>query len=191
VPWTDVLTTMDALELGPVMLVGNSFGGLVAQRVALLAPERVSSLVLVSSPASGIDPSPELQAIWDAEETALEDGDLDAAVEVIVDAWTRPGASDDLRARVAEMQRRAFELQAHGAPEGVDPLGDDLAALAVVTAPAIVAVGEHDKPDFHLAADALAAALPNASKSVIADAGHLAPLEQPVAFRELLLSLVG
>lgn len=190
-PWKDVLATMDELEIEQAALVGNSFGGAVAQRVAVLAPERVTSLVLVSSPASGIDPSPELQAAWDAEEAALEDGDIDTAVEAVVEAWTLPGAPQDLRDRVAEMQRRAFELQAHGAPEGSDPLGDDLDALSAITAPALVVVGEHDKPDFHAAADALAQALPNARRADLPGAGHLAPLEQPQAFRELLLSFVG
>jgi pimeloyl-ACP methyl ester carboxylesterase len=190
-PWKDVLATMDELEIEQAALVGNSFGGAVAQRVAVLAPERVTSLVLVSSPASGIDPSPELQAAWNAEEAALEDGDIDTAVEAVVEAWTLPGAPQDLRDRVAEMQRRAFELQAHGAPEGSDPLGDDLDALSAITAPALVVVGEHDKPDFHAAADALAQALPNARRADLPGAGHLAPLEQPQAFRELLLSFVG
>ena len=188
-PWNDVLALMDDLEIDRAALVGNSFGGAVAQRVAVLAPERLAALVLVSSPASGIEPSPELQAIWDAEEAALEDGDIDAAVEAIVEGWTLPEAPQDLRDQVAVMQRRAFELGAHGAPEGPDPLEGDLDALSTVAVPTLVIVGERDKRDFHDAADALTRALPNASRTVLAGAGHLAPLEQPQEFRELLLVL--
>src|SRR5450759_4950689 len=40
-PWNDVLATMDALGIERAVLVGNSLGGLVAQRVAVLAPGRV------------------------------------------------------------------------------------------------------------------------------------------------------
>jgi pimeloyl-ACP methyl ester carboxylesterase len=41
-------------------------------------------------------------------------------------------------------------------------------------------------PDFAWSARALADAIPHASHHVIAGAGHLAPLETPAAFRELL-----
>jgi pimeloyl-ACP methyl ester carboxylesterase len=52
-PWSDVLTTMDALAIDRATLVGNSFGAAVALRVSVVAPERVSALVrlLVSSGA--------------------------------------------------------------------------------------------------------------------------------------------
>lgn len=192
-PWNDVIATMDAAGIERATIVGNSFGGAVAQRVAVLAPERVSSLVLISSPASGIAPSDELQAAWQAEESALEREDVDAAVNAVLDAWLLPDASAELRARLAGMQRRALELQLAGgeAPAGHDPLEHDLAALAGVGAPTLVLVGEHEMPDFPGAAQALAAALPNASRAVIPGAGHLAPLEQPAEFRELLLSFIA
>jgi len=48
----DVLTFMDAQHLESAALVGHCMGSLVAQRVALLAPARVSRLVLVSSMTS-------------------------------------------------------------------------------------------------------------------------------------------
>ncbi len=38
VPWVDVLETLDHLGVERMALVGNSFGGAVAQRVAVLAP---------------------------------------------------------------------------------------------------------------------------------------------------------
>ncbi|MCW3057250.1 MAG: alpha/beta hydrolase fold protein [Solirubrobacterales bacterium] len=190
-PWNDVLATMDALDIGHATLVGNSFGGAVAQRVAVLAPERTASLALISSPASGTKPSPTLTAAWDAEEAALEEGDIEAAVEAILEAWL-PNAPDHLRDYVGEVQRRVFELQlnAEPAPEGLDPLEHDLDALSSVDAPALIMVGEHDMEDFHAAGEALERALVNAQKTVLPDAGHLAPLEQPGAFREALLTFI-
>ncbi len=189
--WTDVLETMDQLAIDRATLVGNSFGGAVALRVALVAPERVSALALVSAPAPGLEPSPELEAVWEAEEEALGRGDTEAAVRAIVDAWTLPDAPQDLRDRVAEMQRRAFALQdgaeATAAP---DPLDEDPDAVGRIDIPALVAVGERDKPDFLEGALALTRALPQARHVVIAGAGHLAPLETPDAFRELLLDFL-
>jgi pimeloyl-ACP methyl ester carboxylesterase len=45
----DALGLIDALELGPVHLVGVSMGGFISQTVALRRPERVRSLTLMSS----------------------------------------------------------------------------------------------------------------------------------------------
>jgi 4,5:9,10-diseco-3-hydroxy-5,9,17-trioxoandrosta-1(10),2-diene-4-oate hydrolase len=38
---------VDALEIGPATFVGNSFGGLIALRLALSEPTRVAALVLI------------------------------------------------------------------------------------------------------------------------------------------------
>ena len=47
----DALALLDHLSLGPVDVLGLSLGGLVAQELALLAPERVRSLVLAATAA--------------------------------------------------------------------------------------------------------------------------------------------
>ena len=73
----DVIATMDAAGVEAAALVGNSFGGAVAQRIAVLEPGRVSALALISSPASGIEPSEQLTRAWEAEEGAMEDEDLE------------------------------------------------------------------------------------------------------------------
>lgn len=45
----DVIQIIEALELDEFFLVGHSVGGIVAQEVALIAPERVKKLVLLNS----------------------------------------------------------------------------------------------------------------------------------------------
>lgn len=191
--WEDVVGTMRDLEINRATVVGNSFGAAVALRVAAVAPAAVAAMALISPPAPGLEPSPELQAVWEAEETALEAGDIDAAVEVIVDAWTLPGASDELRQRIATMQRRAFELQlacpdAQEAPDPLEQHPDVLERLAVRT---LTAAGEHDMRDFIDGAQQLARVLPDARYVTIEGAGHLAPLEAPRAFERLLREFLG
>ncbi len=187
-PWTDVLETLDAIGVERAALVGVSFGGAVALRVAVVAPDRVSALALVSAPA-GIEPSPELEAAWQTEEAALERGDVEAAVAAVVDAWTLPGAPPALRKRVAAMQRRAFALQAEAteAQEAPDPVEERPEVLGELAVPTLVAAGEHDMIDFRAGAERLAAALPGARHAVITGAGHLAPMEAPETFRALVL----
>jgi pimeloyl-ACP methyl ester carboxylesterase len=90
------------------------------------------------------------------------------------------------------MQRRALELQLAGddAAELEDPLEANPDALEQLATPALVLVGEHDMPDFHAAAELLARQL-RARHEVIPGARHLAPLEQPDRFRELLVSFLS
>ncbi len=192
-PWIDVLATMDALGLHDAALVGNSFGGAVALRVAAVAPERVSALALISAPAPGVEPGPDLQAAFEAEDQALRRGDLDEAVAAVIETWMLPDAPAELLERVAVMQRRAYELQAdaEAATEAADPIGDDPAILRGLDVPALVAVGDRDKPEFREAAQVLVGALPNARLEVIEGAGHLAPLETPDTFIALLLRFLG
>ena len=50
----DLCGLLDAMEVtAPVYLVGNSYGGLIAARMAVSAPERVAGLVLIESSCSG------------------------------------------------------------------------------------------------------------------------------------------
>jgi pimeloyl-ACP methyl ester carboxylesterase len=139
-----------------------------------------------------LEPSPQLKEVWKAEGAALEEGDLDRAVEVIIDAWLLPDAPEQLRERVARMQRRAFELQAGiDAEEPPDPLDDRPELLDGLDVPTLVAAGEHDMVDFRDGARTIAATIPNVRLEVIEGAGHLAPLEQPQRFRDLLLAFLA
>jgi pimeloyl-ACP methyl ester carboxylesterase len=194
-PWLDVLETVDAIGVERFAVAGNSFGGAVALRVAALAPERVAALALFSAPGpeTGSDPSARLRAAWAAEEQALEAGDIDAAVAAVVDTWTLPDAPRELRERVAAMQRRAFLVQG-GVPEppdAPDPVEADPEVLARFAGPVLVAVGEFDMPDFHDAASEIASlcrgARPAVRRETMPGVGHLAPLEAPEAFRDLLV----
>jgi 3-oxoadipate enol-lactonase len=188
--WDDVVATMDGLGIERAALVGNSFGGAVALRVAALHPERVSSLMLVSTPeVPEPEPSPELLAAWDAEEAAVEAGDFDRAVEAVISAWVRPSAAAEVRERIAAMQRRNYELHAaDGGPEfAPDTLEEDPSLLGAVVCPVLIAAGAGDMVDFRHAVDELGVALPQAATMLIPDCGHLAPLEAPKEFRRLVL----
>jgi 3-oxoadipate enol-lactonase len=192
-PWNDVLQAMDALGVDRAALVGNSFGGDVALRIAVVAPERVSALALISAPPPGLEPSSDLAAAWEREEEALEREDIDAAVDAVVQAWTLPDAPEALRSQVAAMQRRALVLQSDAGDlgEALDPVEENPDVLADLDIPTLVVAGELEFVDFRTGADVLARAIPRSRREVIAGAGHLAPLETPEQFRGLLLEFLA
>ena len=191
-PWSDVLGAMRELGIDSAALVGSSFGGGVALRAAVVAPVAVWAMALISAPAPGVEPSERLRAVWEAEEAALDRGDIDAAVEAVVEAWTLPDAPQELRERVAAMKRRALELQsaAEDVTEAPDPVEERPEALAELDVPTLVAAGEHDMPDFIEGAKELGRVLAEGSYELIPGAGHLAPLEAPDAFRTLVLNFL-
>ena len=101
----------------------------------------------------------------DEEERLLEAGDLDAATELNLAFWA-PSVADRLR----PMTRWSLELEIDEIEE-VD--------LGAVRARTLVAVGEHDKADFHAIAERLVREIPAPRHVVIEGAGHLPALEQP------------
>jgi pimeloyl-ACP methyl ester carboxylesterase len=191
--WEDVLGTMDALEIENASLVGNSFGGAVALRVAAVAPQRIRSLALFSTlSVPEPDPSRELLRAWEAEEGALEQKDFEEAVRAVVSAWVRPEAPDEVRRRIAAMQSRNYRL--HGSGEQLewapDPLDEDPTLLTAIQCPVLIAAGEEDMVDFRRAVADFAAKLPRVTTTMIPECGHLAPLEAPQEFRRLVIENV-
>jgi pimeloyl-ACP methyl ester carboxylesterase len=191
-PWEDLLGSLDELGIGDAALVGNSFGGAVALRVAVVAPARVRALAMVSAPVDEVEISDRLRAVWTAEEEALERGDVDAAVAAVVDAWTLRDSPPELRERVGAMYRHGIEVQlaAEEPEEAPDPVEEDPDWPARVTMPVLLAAGERDMPDMQEGVHVLGGRLPHARCEFIAGAGHLAPLETPDAFRSLVLDFL-
>lgn len=197
----DLIAVMDAAGISEATLIGTSLGGRVALEVALAAPARVSALVLVGSGLPGHEWSDAVRQCWEAEEQAIERGDLDAAADVNVRFWVdgpsrRPDDIDpDVRRRAHAMQLRALELQvpAYQADGDLEELlvpgaGDRLGEVAQ---PALVVVGEADQPDIHAIAERLKAGLPRASAATIPDAAHLPSMERPELFDRLVTEFLS
>jgi 3-oxoadipate enol-lactonase len=175
-------------------LVGGSMGGRVALEVAAARPELVRALVLIAPGLPGHDWSPEVRAEWEQEEAALERGDLDAAVESNLRTWVdgpRRHAEEvdpEVRTRVGEMQRRAFELQLAVEEDEEELLVDDLAQrVGEIRAPTLLVVGEEDQPDMHAIAERLEREIPGARRATIPGTAHVPSMERPREFDELVL----
>jgi pimeloyl-ACP methyl ester carboxylesterase len=113
----DTLGVMDAMRIARAHVVGVSMGGMVAQRVAIAAPQRVISLTSVmSSSGARYLPGPKPQVLQAL--LARPDG---TSEEAIVDNYVRlfrvigspgfPMDEEQFRRRVVIATRRAFHPQ--------------------------------------------------------------------------------
>ena len=84
----DVARLLDTLGVARWHVIGASFGAGVATELALTRPDLVRSLLLCPPGGSLLAlRTPDLQAFADAENAALERGDLAAAVEANLGTW--------------------------------------------------------------------------------------------------------
>ena len=167
--WATLRDLLDRVGVDRAVVVGCSLGGRAAVDLALAAPERVRALVLVGSGLAGHRfQEPALFELWDRSEGALERGDHREAARVEVDTWVAgmdrlPEAVDpEVRRRVTGMLLTAY---AHGEADLEEPDPPAAGRLGEVVAPALVVVGEHDRPDIHAMAGALAGGIPRAGRA--------------------------
>jgi len=190
----DVVALADHLGWDRFALVGHSMGGAVAQLVALDHPERLSGLVLASTfhgPVPGITMELVELGRWVVRQSGMagladamaarraESPESTAAFERLQEA--DPGHAERSRARLVATSPDMWMALA---PKFVDQ-EDRLERLAKVDVPTAVIVGELDATMLD-DCRRLASAIPGASLTVIAGAGHVPQLEQPDAWWEAL-----
>jgi pimeloyl-ACP methyl ester carboxylesterase len=169
-----VATVLDSFD-GAATLVGTSFGGRVVLEAAQSAPKRVTGVVLINANTFGW--SEDVARIGAEEEALYDEGRLDDAAKLMVRWWlVGPRREPDevasgLRARVFEMARRTYDVEAPGGGLELD--------LARIQVPVLVVRGALDWPDVEHAARRFVQELPDAREVVIDDTAHLPTLERP------------
>ena len=184
----DLLALVDDLGWGSFALLGHSMGGAVVEEAALRVPDRIDKLVLMDTHHGaweGLDPA----SVERGAEVIRTDG-LAALLEII-DAFAGERSEADQRVRDTRpgyVDWSQSKLDA-ASPEMYASLGvelhvraDRLAELASFPAPTLLIVGEQDDDFLVRAARRMAAAMPDATLAVIADAAHSPQFENPDAW---------
>ena len=194
----DVRELLKHLEIERARVVGGSLGARVALEYALTYPEAVESLVLVGPGMRDMNPNEAVRKSWEEEEALVDAGDVDGAVEVNLRVWvdgvsrTRDEVDPDVRERLREMQRRAFEVQMAEPDAGPEEAFEPQAStrLGEIRCPVLVVVGDLDQPAIQEVVDQLVAGIPGARKAVIAGTAHAPNMERPEEFNRLLLDFL-
>jgi pimeloyl-ACP methyl ester carboxylesterase len=165
----------DAPE-GDLVVVGHSFGGQVALELALLAPQRVRSLVLACTRHT---PFP----AFARGAQAVSDGapvDIDAAMR----RWFTPAEvlADGPAVRYARRRVGSAPRRPWAAALAATAIYDRSAEVSGIGMPVALLAAGHDEVSPPEAMSQLAAALPDAILEVVDEWAHMSPFAHPVAF---------
>lgn len=183
----DALAVLDAAGADRAHVVGTSLGGMIAQELALAAPERVDRLVLIATTpgATGGFPMPEGTVRLLTEAAGLPP---DVALRRFVENALGPEPDPDLVERIlahrlaAPQDPAGWAAQAHAGTTY-----DGGGRAAVITAPTLLISGTADRVIDPRNSTALAELLPNATVRLVPDAGHLVFWERPDVVADLIL----
>lgn len=189
----DALGVLDALQINKAHVVGVSMGGMIAQRLALLAPQRVLSLtsIMSSSGARSLPAArPEVMRVLLGRPSGKG---MQAAIEHSVRLFKVIGSPGfqmddaDLRQRVTEATRRNHHPQGI-ARQMAAIVADDTraAALAKVSVPTLVVHGKADPLVPFACGEDTARRIPGARMAGIEGMGH----DLPPGVVERLLTLL-
>jgi len=182
----DTLRVMDEASIERAHLVGTSLGGMIAQELALAAPERVDKLVLVSTTPGGPNapPMPEVTVRLFVETKSLEPS---VALRRFVENALGAGAANGLVERILEHRvRTAQPFSAWAAQAAAGTAFDAWERLPGLDAPTLVLHGTADNVVDPRNAELLAARIPGARMELFPGCGHLPPWEQPERFVEVV-----
>ncbi len=173
----DVDAFMEEVGIEQATLVGSSSGGLIAQRVALSYPRRVSRLVLIGSPTTLVNNEGVME--FGEEMLALEDP---IPPEFVREFWEstihHPVPEEFLAGLVSEtLKAPARVWRAYW--EGVVLAVDDTSRLGEIDAPTLILWGERDAILPREEQERRAAAILDATLRVYPDTGHAVACERP------------
>ncbi|MCW0182650.1 alpha/beta fold hydrolase [Zavarzinia sp.] len=178
---------IEGLNLGPVDVVGNSFGGALALALAAYAPERVRRLVLMGAAGVEFQLTEGLDRVWGYQpsiETMREligifSFDPARATEELVrlryEASIRPGVHERFAALFPAPRQR-----------WVSALATDEAEIAAIDKPALILHGREDRVIPPANALRLFQLLPRAELHMFGRCGHWTQIEHAARFNALV-----
>ncbi len=185
----DALALLDALEIGRAAFVGLSLGGMIAQELALQAPQRLACLVLCST-TSRIPP--EAGPLWDQRiRTAAAEGMEPLVAPTIVRWFTRPFRErrPDVVEQIGAMIRATPPAGYIGCCRAIMHL-DLTERIGALRLPTLIVVGEEDQGTPVSASQAIHERIAGSRLEVIPSASHLCNIEQAAEFNRLLLDFL-
>ena len=177
----DVMRVAEHFKARKLHLVGLSMGGRIARNVALRAPERLHSLVLISTNPGFDAMSPESVKRFVTERRTRTPQTL----AKLLGSRASRAAYDELLDSVARIHDASYQktLEASVAQDRAAPIEQ-------IRVPTLVIAGEEDTVYPPEPAEEMARRIPGAELLMLERTGHLANLEQPDEFNQAVLEFL-
>lgn len=188
----DLVAVLDGVGVREVVACGLSMGGYIIFELLRRHPDRIKALILADTKADA--DSADAKRGRDELVAVAERAGPDAVVERLLPRLVAPATQTtqpEVTGQVREMARRWSVPALVGAQRAMRDRPDSCKTLKGVRLPTLVLVGSEDAIAPPAAARAMAQLIPDAQCHVVPAAGHLAPLEQPLATGRLLADFLG
>jgi pimeloyl-ACP methyl ester carboxylesterase len=192
----DLKALIDHLDLGSAHILGNSFGGVIALRLAAEQPHCFRTLLVHEPPLVDLlDPRARQEMSGGLEipprpvMDLLKLGQMEAAARLFYETVVRAGRWED---RPPEVRQRWIFNAPTFLDEELDPDSRrvDLGALGRFRYPALLTAGDQSPPVFRSIIQMLARTLPHAQLRTIAGAGHGPHVTHPAKYVETVASFI-
>jgi 3-oxoadipate enol-lactonase len=178
----DVLRVAEHLKVKKLHLVGLSMGGRIARNVALRAPERVHSIVMISTDP-GFDTLPTSSVMQFVNERRVR---TPQSLQTLLGSGSSRAAYEELLDSVSRIHEASYQktLEASVAQDRGAP-------IEKIRVPTLVIAGEEDTAYPPELAEEMARRIPGAEFLMFERTGHLANLEQPDRFNQVVFDFVS
>jgi pimeloyl-ACP methyl ester carboxylesterase len=192
---SDLAALTHHLGLGPAHILGNSFGAVIALRLAASQPRLFRSLLVHEPPLIGLLDKRAREQFKGAEIPPpavidlLEKGQMEAGARLFYETVVRAGRWDE---RPAEMRERWIFNASTFLDEERDPDARrvELGALSHFRKPTLLTSGDQSPPMFHFMVEMLARVLPHAERRMIPGSGHGPHVTHPAQYADIVLSFI-
>ena len=179
----DLLALLDRLGVGKASLVGLSVGGMIAQRIAVRAPDRVQSITLCCT-AAKIGTA----ELWADRINAVETGGIEPIADAVLQRWFTPKFHETQADDLAGWRNMLVRTPAHGYAGTCAAIRDadlrpDAGRIAV---PALCVAGDQDGSTPADVVKGTADLIPGSRFALIEGAGHIPCVEKPTELSELI-----
>ncbi|MGI9464561.1 MAG: alpha/beta fold hydrolase [Aestuariivirgaceae bacterium] len=183
---------IDRAGLEKTVVVGHSFGGMVAQQFVRDYPGKVAGLVLSATSAAFGSPDGDFQKQFVADRTRpLDEGKSMAQMASQVMPKLLGSNAGQAAIDIARNAMSTVPEQTYRATVALLTTFDLRADLANIAVPVLVIAGEQDRMTPPQMMERMALRIPGARFELMKDTGHLAPMEKPIEFNSLVESFVG
>lgn len=186
-----LLRLVEKLDDGPVVLVGHSMGGFIAQEFYARSPAHVKGLALCfTSAAFGGGSGTFAREFIDARIRPLDEGKTMADIAANLMPMMRGAKSDPAGLALAERIMSRVPPDTYRKAVTLLTTFDQRERLPQIKVPTLLVAGSDDKVAPASVMERMKGKIPGAEMVLLEGCGHLGPMDQPEEFNDTLLAFL-